>query len=69
MSQSGELGGEECPDAGLDEVGRIKTIVSPKIEETIQVLQELVKDLQDQESGQMPAQGSETGAQDNHEAT
>jgi DNA-binding PadR family transcriptional regulator len=34
--------------AGLDEVRRIKTIVSPKIEETIQVLQGLFQDLQSQ---------------------
>ena len=57
--------------AGLDEVIRIKTIVSPKIDETIQVLQEFLEDLQSQpaESDQASAGGSETGAQVDGEAT
>ena len=55
--------------AGQEEVIRIKTIVLPKIEETISVLQELAKDLQGQEmeSEQMPAQESEAGAQSSKE--
>ncbi len=52
--------------AGQEEVIRIKTIVLPKVEETIKVLQELVKDLlgQETESKQKPAQEPETGTQD-----
>jgi len=55
--------------AGQEEVTRIKTIVLPKIEETISVLQELAKDLQGQEmeSEQIPAQESEAGAQSSKE--
>jgi PadR family transcriptional regulator PadR len=56
--------------AGLDEVSRIKSIVSPKIEETILVLQDLLEDLQSQpaESDQTPAEGSETGDRADEEA-
>jgi DNA-binding PadR family transcriptional regulator len=50
---------------GLDEVHRIKTIVSPKIEETIQVLQILFQDLQDQPAD--TAKGMENGEQNNNE--
>lgn len=55
--------------AGQEEVTRIRTIVLPKIEETISVLQELAEDLQGQEmeSEQKPAQESEAGAQNNTE--
>jgi DNA-binding PadR family transcriptional regulator len=43
--------------AGQEELSRIKTIVSPKLEETIKVLQELLQDLlsPDGSSGQEPA--------------
>ena len=53
-----------CP-AGQEELTRIKTIVSPKIEETVRVLQELLQDLQspDGASDQEPAQGSEAETQ------
>jgi PadR family transcriptional regulator, regulatory protein PadR len=51
--------------AGIDEVRRIKTIVSPKIEETIQVLQVLFQDLQSQPTG--TAAGVETDTQNKSE--
>jgi PadR family transcriptional regulator PadR len=38
--------------AGQEEVGRIKTIVLPKVEETIQVLQKLVQDLSQETAGE-----------------
>ena len=40
---------------GQDEVTRIETIVSPKVEETITILQELLTDLQSQSSGPTPS--------------
>ena len=40
---------------GQDEVTRIKTIVAPKVEETITILQELLTDLQGQASDQAPS--------------
>jgi hypothetical protein len=51
-------------------VSRIKTIVLPKIEETIKVLQELAKDLLGQQMAgeQKPAQEPETEIQKDKEA-
>jgi PadR family transcriptional regulator PadR len=51
--------------AGQDEVNRIKTIVSPKIEETIQVLQELLEELQSQPltAAETASDEAEAGAQ------
>ena len=41
--------------SGHDEVTRIKTIVSPKVEETVMILQELITDLQGQSSDATPS--------------
>jgi PadR family transcriptional regulator PadR len=55
--------------AGQEEVSRIKTIVLPKVEETIQVLQELLKDLsQEAASEQRPTQQPPAVTQSNREA-
>jgi PadR family transcriptional regulator PadR len=55
---------------GLDEVSRIKSIVSPKIEETIQVLQKFLEDLQSlpMESELNSAGGSDATTRDDVEA-
>jgi DNA-binding PadR family transcriptional regulator len=50
--------------SGIDEVRRIKSIVLPKIEETIQVLQVLFQDLQNQTAA--TARVAETGKQANN---
>jgi PadR family transcriptional regulator PadR len=48
--------------SGEAEVTRIKTIVAPKLEETLQVLQELLNDLRDPAAGSGAPQDAGTGA-------
>jgi DNA-binding PadR family transcriptional regulator len=50
--------------AGHAEVTRIKTIVSPKIEETINVLKELLQDLQGQESESRNSPAEQAGTEE-----